>query len=298
MTREGQKAIYAIIRDRVLEALNKGVIPWLKPWKGFGSAPRNIASKKPYRGINVWMLLLGGYDSPWFGTFHQWKALGGSVRKGEKAHEVFLWKPKVIEVDDEDRPGEKKKIKVLFIRYFKVFNAEQVDGIEDKLPKLETHEHEPLEAAEDIVRQYAPKLAAFEEKFGSGNAYYSPLEDRVSVPDRKQFTDIEHFYSTVFHEFGHSTGHKDRLNRAGVTDLHLFGDHEYSNEELIAEFTASFLCGTAGIERTVEASASYIDHWSKVIAADVKILTNAASQAQRAADFVLGLEVAEEAEAA
>jgi antirestriction protein ArdC len=176
-----------------------------------------------------------------------------------------------------------------------VFNAEQVDGIEAKLPKAEPRAVvEPIAAAEAIVAGMpnAPKIS-----LRGSQPCYRPKADEVEVPERDRFESAEEFYSTMFHELAHATGHESRLNRPEVTGTICFGSDDYSSEELVAEMAATFLSGRAGIEsKTIENSAAYLDHWRRKISEDPKLVVTAAARAQKAADYVLGENAKEESE--
>lgn len=183
--------------------------------------------------------------------------------------------------------------RIPFLRYYNVFNVAQCDGIE--LPSEETilspePRPSPIETAEAIV-QGMPKRP--EIRTGLDRAFYQPAADFVGMPSVEQFKSGEEYYSTLFHELTHATGHKSRLNRKGVADSEgnwsAFGSEPYSKEELCAEMGAAFLCGEAGIvERTVENSASYIASWLQRLKNDSKLVVTAAAQAQKAADYILG----------
>ncbi|WP_318035965.1 ArdC-like ssDNA-binding domain-containing protein [Halobacillus shinanisalinarum] len=178
------KKIYDMITNQIIEKLEQGVVPWKKPFRN-GIAV-NWKTQKPYRGINT-MLLDGGE----YATFKQIKEAGGKVKKGEKSHIVVFWK--MIEVEDQETEEEKK---VPLLRYFRVFDVgSQVEGIEPKR-KEETFDHDPIEEAEKIKEEYfnAPSFS-----FVSGSAYYVPFEDRVNVPPKEDFKDVNKYYSTLFH---------------------------------------------------------------------------------------------------
>jgi antirestriction protein ArdC len=143
----------------------------------------------------------------------------------------------------------------------------------------------PIDAAEEVVR-HVPNPPSI--KYGGRVACYFPSRDEVQVPDRRNFTDGDEFYSTLFHELAHSTGHESRLDREGVTTNWAFGSNEYSEEELIAEMTSSFLCGFAGIgQKTMPNTTAYIGAWLRKLQADPRYIVKAASKAQKAADFIL-----------
>ena len=176
------------------------------------------------------------------------------------------------------------------LRYYSVFNVEQCEGL--KMPVENTDdaplEFNPIEAAEAIVNGYEGKPTIKETE--KARAYYSPGLDYIHMPKRETFHSVEEFYSTLFHELTHSTGHENRLKREGIIGMHYFGDAVYSREELVAEFGAAFLCGHAGIENvTLDNSAAYIQSWLKVLKNNKQWLVIAAAQAQKAAEHVLGI---------
>jgi len=287
--------VYEIITERITALLEQGVVPWRKPWKG-GGYPKNIMSMKSYRGINVFMLASMGYTSPYWMTYKQALSVGGHVRKGEKGCPVIYWN--ILE-KEEMKDGKKVKRKIPFLRYFTVFNLEQIDGLESvkriasKVKAIEPVEFNPIEACEGLV-EAVPNPPEIEHK--GGRACYSPLVDKISMPKQEMFESPEEYYSTLFHELGHATGHKDRLNRDGLAKGG-FGSHAYSKEELVAEFTAAFLCGETGIDTaTIENSAAYLSNWLKKLNENPKWLVEAAAKAQKAADYLLDRQAAEKTE--
>jgi antirestriction protein ArdC len=236
--------------------------------------------------VNVFLLHAMSYQSPFWLTFNQAKELGGSVKRGEKACPVVFWKW----LDVEDTADNDRK-RVPFLRYYSVFNVAQCDGIEGHLPKLEEskREHNPIEAGEQIVSAMPRRP---EIKHGLDRAFYSPTGDFVGMPSPERFRSGEEYYSVLFHELTHSTGHESRLNRKGVTGTDgqwtAFGSQPYSKEELVAEMGSAFLCGHAGIvERTLENSAAYVQGWLSRLKDDSRLVVQAAAQAQKAADFIL-----------
>lgn len=284
--------VYEIVTNRIIEQLEKGVIPWRKPWSnGKLRFPINWVTKKPYRGINRWILPAGEYA-----TFRQIQEAGGRVKKGEKSHIVVYWN--WFEKEDEET-GE--LVKIPFLKYYNVFEINtQCEGLESRF-KTETFDHDPVEEAEKIVRGYAdcPEI-----RFESGQAYYHKVLDYISVPPLKDFKNPHEYYSTLFHEMVHSTGHPNRLNRHGIAAPAAFGDESYSKEELVAEMGAAMLCVVCGIENsTIENSAAYIASWLEKLRNDKRLVVHAAAQAQKAADYILGVkcsdsedEAADEAE--
>lgn len=278
--------VYAIVRDRLIAQLEQGVIPWRRPWATTGT-PINAVSKRPYRGINLFLLPRDYADNRWV-SFKQAGDLGGKVRKGEKSSLVVFWKP--IEVDD-DKTGRKKTIPLL--RYYNVFNVEQCEGL--KLPAIEQGEpFDPIEEAERIVAEMpnAPTI-----RHSGDHAFYQPATDSITLPKRKSFKNASEYYSTLFHELTHSTGHKSRTDRHAEVSSFRFGCEDYSKEELVAEFGAAFLCATSNIsnEGTERNSVAYLQSWIKALRnADRMTVVSAASKAQRAAEYVLGENVAQE----
>lgn len=270
--------VYEIITNRILEKLESGVIPWHKPWAG-GESPKNLITKKEYRGINTFMLSCSGFSSPFWATYKQIVELGGQVNKGEKGWPVVFWK--FIEKQDED--GDARQIP--FMRYYTVFNVEQTVGIDEaKIPSLaiKYNKLEAIEICDKIVKSMPkrPKINHAEPR-----AYYSPVEDYVNMPKKETFEASEAYYSTLFHELTHSTGHERRLNRK-ILNGH--GSELYSKEELVAEMGAAFLCGYCQIEnKVIDNSASYIKSWLSRLKNDKQMVIQAAGQAQKATDFIL-----------
>ncbi len=276
--------VYEQVTNRIMEILETGTIPWKKPWRSSEGA-KNLISKKAYRGINQFLLNCSPYASPYWLTFNQARQKAGQVRKGEKSTPVVFWKwverKAVSDEDDNSATG-----KVPLLRFYKVFNLEQVDGITAPVEEEQTvNTFSPIEQAELIISNMPqrPKIM-----YGGERACYSPRLDYIQLPSKEAFTSPEEFYSTAFHELAHSSGHASRLSRKGMLNPSYFGSHDYSQEELVAEFGASMLCGFAGIEQqTLENSAAYIQGWLKVLKGDKKLAIVAAGQAQRAADFIL-----------
>ena len=280
-------SVYEQVTERIAALLEKGTVPWRKPWKAQSGLPRNLVSKKAYRGINVLLLHAMSYESPFWLTFRQAQELGGSVRKGEKACPVVFWKQH--EVEDKET-GETQKIPMM--RFYYVFNVSQCDGLKNIPAPVETPFSAPTKPEEIVA--FMPKRP--EIKHGMRKAFYSPREDIIAMPDRERFDDEAGYYATLYHEMTHSTGHRSRLNRPTLTESEGFGSNPYCKEELIAEMGAAFLCGQAGIaERTEENSAAYIQNWLEALKNDKSLIVQAAGQAQKAADFILGIKHEEQA---
>lgn len=279
-------SVYEIVTQKILEAMDRGNVAWRKPWKGTADIPFNAYSGRQYSGGNMFMLSMMGYTVPGFVTFNQIKSAKAKIKAGEeKAHfPVFYWKM----IETEDANGVKGKFPML--RYFLVWNVSQLEGFDSaalrKLMNNEMVEHDPIESAESIVQGY-PNAPMMEIKETDRACYY-PTSDKIQVPVIGQYKNREEYYSTLFHEMGHSTGHSSRLNRKEVNDPIVFGSHSYSLEELVAELTAAFLCAESGIDNTVENSAAYIKGWHAKLSSDPKLFWTAAGRAQKAADYILG----------
>lgn len=292
--------IYQVVTDRILEALDRGTVPWrnpITPAPGSGGLafPTNLESGKPYRGINVFLLattaMCEGYRSAYWLTFRQAKEKGGNVRKGEKATPIVFFKK--LEVDDPEGGGEDGKKHIPMLKKYSVFNLEQIDGIEtpdtssgssqDDEPRYV----EPVAAADTILKGYVLPPTV---ETGGYRAYYRPATDTVKIPSVVDFEDAASHACTFFHELVHSTGHSKRMDRGLDQKLPDFGAPAYGKEELIAECGSAFLCATAGIlPDTIEQSAAYIDGWRKTLKADKKVVVQAAAAAQRAVDHILGV---------
>jgi antirestriction protein ArdC len=271
-------SVYEIITNQILAALEQGEVPWRKPWRVL--PPANLITKKPYRGINVFLLGFAGYGSQYWLTFNQAKQLGGNIRRGEHGTKIVFWKFDTRETETPD--GEIEERKFAFLRYFTVFNLEQTEGLK---ALLELPPAFPIELAESIVRQM-PNPPAFEQ---DSRASYIPSQDVVTMPSRTAFDSQEEYYSTLFHELVHATGHSKRLDREGFETPQQFGSESYSKEELVAEMGSAMLCGLAGIEQsTISNSAAYLKAWIARLRADSKLVISAASAAQKAADYVRG----------
>jgi antirestriction protein ArdC len=271
-------SVYGIVTSRILAELENGQVPWRKPWRTL--PPANLVSKKPYRGINVFLLVLAGYGSRYWLTYRQAQALGGNIRRGEHGTKIVFWKFDKYETETAD--GETENRKSAFLRYYTVFNLEQTEGLKALLALPPAR---PIESAEAIA-QGMPNPPAFEQDF---QAAYIPSRDTVTMPSRTAFDSQAEYYSTLFHELTHSTGHAKRLAREGFDTPQKFGSESYLREELIAEMGSAMLCGVAGIEQsTLANSAAYLKSWIARLKADSKLVVSAASAAQKAADYIRG----------
>ena len=279
--------IYQSITDRFLEQLKKGTVPWQQPWT---SCVQNIVSRKPYRGINAFTLGMTDRTSPFWLTFKQALDLGGHVRKGEKSLPVIYYKL----LDKRDNAGspvvreDGKPDRIPFVRWANVFNLDQTEGIEPPQIAATLDVGQPLEKAASIVEN--AKLCPIHH--AGFAAVYSPKDDVIRLPAPTTFRSQEDYFQTLFHEMTHATGHQTRLNREGITQPVKFGSERYSKEELVAELGAAFLSNEAGILNQIQFdnSAAYLASWIEKLENDPRMIVSAASQAQKSADFVLGVE--------
>ncbi len=272
-------SVYEIITHKIIEQLEQGTAPWSKPWKS--EPPCNFVSRKPYKGVNPFLLAPQGYASPYWLTYKQASDLGGNVRKGAKSSIVTFWNIGQEKLHTR-ADGTTHLSKPILLRYYNVFNLEQTDGID-----YETAAHVPsLDDCEKLVSAMPnpPSIGP------SDRAYYRPSNDTVGIPPRDSFSSPESYYSTLFHELAHATGHTSRIGRDGIEKLNSFGSEQYSKEELVAELSAAMLSGICGITpATLDNSASYLRSWINVLRGDSKLVVSAASAAQRAADYIRGV---------
>lgn len=273
-------SVYDIVTKKILTQLQAGTIPWRKFWST-SKGCRNVVTRRDYSLLNQMLLL--DHGPGYYGSFDQWQKLGGQVRKGEHGSMIVFWKLQEVETD------EGKKVQKPVLRYYKVFHQSQIAGIEIEDPELTMYPTDPIETAEELLMGYILREGITYEETISAKAYYSVTDDRIHVPEKRQFPKSEMFYSTLAHEVAHSTGSTKRLNRRGLQDVS-FGSESYSYEELIAEMTSAFLLNCIGIdtEATLTNSNAYIQGWLRVLKDDPKMIVKAAGQAERAANFIKG----------
>lgn len=277
--------IYQMVTDRIIEQLENNIIPWEKPWTGTHTGAFNRISKRPYSILNQMLLK---HDSE-YATFKQWTELGGHIKKGEKSEIVVFWKMQDIEVEQKD--GTKAVKQIPLLRYYNVFHISQVEGVAP-LEADKFIEHEPIEEAENVLHGYLDR-EGIELKHVIGNeAFYSPMSDYIQLPMMEQFTRIEEYYSTAFHESVHSTMKETRCNRQEERKgkLVAFGSEEYSKEELVAEIGSASIMNLLGLETThsFRNSAGYIQSWIRVLKNDCKFIVSASSKAEKAVDYIMG----------
>jgi antirestriction protein ArdC len=273
---------YEKVTQAIIDRLEAGVVPWRCPWSAI--RPQSI-HKRAYHGINALLLSSLGHTSPYWATFKQIQSMGGKVVKGQKGTPVVFWK--MLQSEDIDPITNKPKI-IPFLRYYVVFNLDQTEGVEPPTAETPCLIPDPIAAADAIVDGYQDGPAI---SYEGTRAFYRPAADTVTVPRMEHFDSVPGFYDTLFHELIHSTGHPSRLNRSSLTDTNArFGSDPYAKEELVAEMGAAFLCSASQIDipPILDNEAAYIASWLRALKNDNKLVITAASQAQKAADWILG----------
>jgi antirestriction protein ArdC len=265
---------YKEITDEIISKLKDGTIPWRRTW--VSGLPANAVSKQPYRGINIWLLDNIKHQSNLWLTFNQTQQLGGIVNKGEHGKQIVYWQIKDKLCKDE--LGEEYLDKIPLMRTYTVFNIEQTT-----VKTANETKHDPIAEAQAIIDGYddGPEIV-------SGDPSYSIEMDKVKMPSMSAFDSPDEYYSTLFHELSHSTGHGKRLNRDFKNH---FGSDLYAEEEIISEMSSSFLSGITGMDvysKTIENSVAYIDHWTRRFADNEKLIISLSSKAQKSSDWILG----------
>lgn len=319
--KKSNKEIAQEVVEKMLSVVkSEGVLPWARPWSNRANTVTVVdgyktitlppvawrRNGKPYRGVNTY-LPLGEYI-----TFAECKKEGGSVKKGAKSFPIVKWSFwKKTETDPDT--GEEVKKTIPFLKEYRVFRVEDCDGIKQKHnPKPQTITipitHEEVidgdgsknDTAEAVVADYVSRAGNgfyIKREKVSTEAFYSPALDYVSIPMREQFAKETEYYSTLFHELGHSTGHETRLNRfSRENKVAAWGDENYAKEELVAEITAASVLNALDMEEgnTLRNSAAYIKSWSEHISKDPMMYVSAAGKAQAAFDLILGIEAVKE----
>ncbi|SIT93954.1 ArdC family protein [Pontibacter indicus] len=285
------------VTNEIMQQLEQGQVLWQKPWSSYG-LPKNYGSGRPYGGFNAFYLnyvtARCHYTAPYFVTFKQAQALGGRVRKGEQGTPIVYWKiydgkqithPKDQEVGHREKEGKKC---VPF--FWTVFNIDQVEGVDFRLPEIpERSGQQLIEACQDVVDGFpSPRPRILH---GGAAAWYAPATDTVQLPEPGRFHSSASYYATLFHELIHATGHATRLNRfTREAAPARFGDEAYSKEELIAEMGASFLCAYTGIREAVfQNTVAYLQGWISCLREDKTLLLYAGTRAFKAASYLLAL---------
>jgi len=291
-----RKNVYTRVTDKIVADLERGVRPWMKPWSGEHAGMRGGFPLRhcgtPYRGINILLLwseaMERGYASAKWMTFRQAKELGGHVRKGEHGS-LVVYADRIHKVEEDER-GQEVEREIPFMKGYSVFNADQIEGLpEDYYDRIEPN-GEPIQLIEAAETFFDHTGAVF--RHGGDRAYYAGGPDIIQLPVPEAFRDAESYAATKAHELTHWTKHPERLGR----DLgrKAWGDEGYAREELVAELGAAFLCAGLGVTPEVrEDHAAYLDHWLKIIKDDPKAIFSAAAHAQRAVDYLHGLQPGE-----
>lgn len=277
--------VYRMVTNLIIKKLEEGVVPWKKPWKNAG-LPQNLITRRPYTGINTWLLASMEFSQNYFLTFNQVEAIGATVKKGSKSTPIVFWKQEES-IDENTEEPVKKSV----LRYYNVFNIEQCEDIPPgRIPEPVTT-FEPIKSCERILQEMPKKP---EIVHNGSAACYNPELDLITMPPKKLFNEMVAYYGVLFHELVHSTGHASRLNRKEVAEPIIFASDGYSKEELVAEMGACYLKSLAGIEGNIENSAAYIEHWLQELKNNKKLIIFAAAKAQRAVDYILDLNKSEE----
>ena len=269
--------IYQTITDRMIAEMERGEIPWKKPWMATGSAISHTTGK-PYSLLN--QMLLGRAGE--YLTFKQVHAEGGYVRKGEKASLLVFW----TWLDKEDKEtGETTQIP--FLKYYSVFHIDQCEGIRAKYARELSQTASADETAEKVIAEYVAREGVRIDHEQGNSAYYQPTTDTIRLPLMKQFAETAEYYSTAFHEMVHSTGHMKRLARLEAP-AH-FGSEDYSKEELIADIGSSALVHHCGLEtpESFRNNTAYIQNWLSVLKNDKRFIVSASGKAEKAVNFIL-----------
>lgn len=285
-----KKSVYEIITERFTAQLSKGIIPWEKPWvsvrdKRCGGWSHTTG--KPYSLINQMMLPSEGE----YITYRQIQDEGGTLKKGAQGYPICFWKSFVTDVrNPRTNKDEQKSIPVL--RYYTVYHVEDVDGISynysaEPSDFIRAKEPQRCKVAEVIKDNYLKRTGVKFTSRVSDEAYYSPISDEVVIPLKKQFETKSEYYSTMFHELVHSTGHRSRLNRVGTPTHH---GKDYSLEELVAEIGACAITYELNIatKRSLDNSVNYILGWLRALQNDPTMIVKAAARAKKAVSYLLG----------
>ena len=286
------KDVYAEVTDRIIAALETGIIPWHRPWIGVTDYAISYATGKPYSLLNQILLDEAGE----YITFNACKRAGGRVRKGAKAKMVVFWK--LLPVNETDVEGNVKVSadglpitkNIPILRYDQVFNLNDCEGIEPRHPDEPLSNTQLIDEAEKVLTGYVARSGLTFRHEKQNRAFYRPSEDLIVLPLREQFKDPAEYYATAFHEATHSTGHKDRLNRLAAGDDAAFGSESYSREELVAEIGSAACLNRLGIEtsNTFQNSAAYIQGWLKALKNDKRLIVSAAGRAEKAVSMIFG----------
>jgi len=296
--RQHRANLYAEITDKIITELEAGRVPWAQPWgtataKAPLAMPKNAATQRRYSGINV-LILWGavierGFAGQSWLTFRQALSLGGNVRKGEHGTTVVYADRFTPYEERAERDGD-EPYAIPFLKRFTVFNTDQCENLPGALTTA------PAPVPEGLILPHAEALIAAtgaDFRIGGERAFYSSAHDFIQVPRPEAYFEPINWHRTALHELGHWSGHHSRLGR----DLSgSFGSALYAKEELVAEITSAFVCASLGIVPTVR-HADYIGSWLEMLREDNRAIVRAASQASKAADYILGFLPQDQSEA-
>ena len=270
------KDVFQVVTDQIISQLGQGIIPWRRPWQACW--PTSYATNKMYQGINT-LLLQSNYESPYWITFRQAQKMGGAIRAGEKGRPI-VFVDRVVK-EEQNEKGEVSVRVLSFLKYYTVFNWCQTKGLPEKVPV--ERDNQQIVSAEELLRRRGPCIETDLEK-----AYYCSHSDTIYLPTLDQFDSSEDYYAAAFHELTHWTGGARRLCRDSIKNYHI-GKDVRSQEELVAEMGAAFLCQMAALDtsQTLQNSTAYIQSWLKPLQSNPKWLLKASKQAKDAVEFVL-----------
>ena len=284
------------ITDSIIAELEKGATPWVKPWKTLrgtpgAGMPYNPVTGTVYRGINHFWLSMQPYDVPYYFTFKQVQAMGGSVKAGSKGVPVVFWS--INKKDGKDANGDTVTSSYAFIKHYYVFNVSQCEDV--TIPALPETPEPSFDASQDVMNVIDRLELKGGLSHGGDSAYFRPSTDSIAMPAMAAFDRPEQYHATLLHEAVHATGAKHRLDR-DFSKSRRFGDEHYAAEELVAELGAAMLCAHLGINGDLR-HAGYIENWLKALRNDKRYILTASAQAQKALDFLTKAAVVEDSEA-
>ena len=276
--------VYQSVTDSIISELEKGAIPWVKPWRADSTADRNVINNKPYQGINRLILgmasMIKNYDAPIWGSFQQFQQLGYNIKKGEKGTQIVFYKPVSTQKELPDGTIENNGYSVL--KAYWIFNIAQTDA---PITKIAPEDLKPFNTISECENTISKSGAIIQH--GGDGAFFVPSLDKINLPNKTAFNSESDYYATAFHELVHWSGAKHRLDR----DLSgKYGNPSYAFEELIAEIGAAYLCADHRLQGELR-HAGYIQSWLKALRDDNKAIFKAAAYAQKAADYITALDI-------
>ncbi|MCW3120975.1 MAG: hypothetical protein JWQ38_467 [Flavipsychrobacter sp.] len=279
-----KKNVHGLVNDRIIELLEGGIVPWRSPWADAGM-PMSLISKRAFRGMNILLLASLGYEQNLFLTTKQLEGLNGSIKPGKKPHMIVFW-------GGEQQAGENIVPKPGKLQYYSVYNVSQCVGIpEETISSCIVQHPTGIQACEELVANVL-NCAVIRHK--EPDAFYDPLEDCINMPKLKSYAHPESYYSALFHQLAHSTGHHTRLDRMGLVQMPEYGCTRYTLEELVAEIVTNYLENLTGIPSLFIPDEEYIASWIQKLKADRYLIFTACAYAQKAIDFILNIQSTKE----